>query len=438
MKKNYLFLAAATTLFAACVQTDVVTDIPEPQQQAISFETFANKQTRANATAENSGTAYSGALSNHHTSFYVWASKQVTDNTQLPATTKYVSVYAYDNPGTVSYANSTWTASPLKYWDKTATSYEFYAAAPAITTNDNTTYGWVATNTNGANGYLTFNNYVLTGASTDNLASKESDSWKDLIKTNANGDIIQQPSDIDLMIAAPCNVLKANYNTTTPSDVNLDFYHILSRLNINVKAETTVGGDNGTPTYSPNIKLTALDVVGLMNKGTFTEKKITTSTVDGTDITTITDFPDLASGTNLRWGQPTTDNTFTYTLGAYLGDEEDELQLTDELFATHKYLIIPQTVTGTSTNANIASAPRGEAYLKIKYTVDEEAFEAYYSLATAFGVETLYFNEGWQNTLNITISPVAITFTADAAVWADQENTTDTDTNESQDDLTIQ
>ena len=415
MKKNYLFLAAATTLFAACVQTDVVTDIPEPQQQAISFETFANKQTRAE---NSSATAYND-LSNHHTSFYVWASKQVADNTQSPASTKYVSVYADATPGTVGFSSSSWTASPLKYWDKTATSYEFYAAAPAVQNTTTPAYGWVATNTNGASGYLTFNNFVLKGEAKDNLASvsSNSDSWKDLIKTVDGTET--KPNDIDLMIAAPCNVLNANYKTT-PCAVNLDFIHILSRLNINVMAAAS----------SPTINLIALEVHGLKNKGSFNEnaslqidETIDEITQEHTKI-----YANLNEGTHLRWGQPTTDNTFTYTLGAYLGEEEDELQLTDKPFATHKYLIIPQTVTGTPANANIASAPSGEAYLKINYTVDGEAFEAYYSLATAFGVETLAFNEGWQNTLNITISPETITFTADAAKWADHDFAPDDDT----------
>lgn len=412
MKKNYFMLAATTMMLAACAQTDVVNDIPEPQQQAISFETFANKQTRA----ENSSAAYGqNNLSNHHTSFYVWASKQVTDNTQSPASTKYVSVYAYDNPGTVSYDNSTWTASPLKYWDKTATSYEFYAAAPAVQNTTTSAYGWVATNTNGASGYLTFNNFVLKGEDKDNLASvtQGNDSWKDLIKTDANGTVT--PNDIDLMIAAPCNVPKANYNTTAPSAVNLDFIHILSRLNINVQAAAS----------SPTIKLTGLEVHGLKNKGTFNEN------------TTLINNATLATGTHQRWGTATLDGT--YTLAAHLGTGSNGLPH-QSFIATHKYLIIPQTVTATDKFVNMPSAPSSEAYLKINYTVGEtnEPFEAYYSLATAFGVETLSFNEGWQNTLNITISPVAITFTADAAVWADQENKSDNTNNESQDDLTIQ
>lgn len=418
MKKNYFMLAATTMMLAACAQTDVVNEIAvEETPQAIGFETFANKQTR---TTENSGADYSGNLSNHHTTFKVWASKLVAENDPTTdVTSQYVPVYADNAPGTVTYTSS-WTAAPLKYWDKTATSYEFYAAAPAIESTTNPNYGWVADNTNGAEGYLTFNNFVLKGEAKDNLASVTSnnDSWKDLIKTVDGTE--SKPNDIDLMIAAPCNVLNTNYNKTTPDDVNLDFIHILSRLNINVMAVAS----------SPTIILTGLEVHGLKNKGTFNEN------------TTLSNNATLAAGTHLRWqnttqGSVSPSSDGTYTLAAHLGTGTNGLQLTNTAQATHKYLIIPQTVTGTSTNANIASAPSGEAYLKINYTVDNEPFEAYYSLATAFGVETLSFNEGWQNTLNITISPVAITFTANAAVWANKNNNT-SDSNSSGDDLTIQ
>ena len=402
MKKNYFLLAATTMMFAACAQTDMVNEVvTEEAPQAIGFETFAQKATRAageREQAENSTAKYANGLLNHHESFNVWASKKVT--------TGYVTVY---NPGVVegsldNSSNEVWTPTSLKYWDKTATSYEFYAAAPALD-NSSSTYGWVWTpiaesNNTTTGGYLTFNNYVLTGASTDNLASvsSQNDSWKDL--TSA--------ADKDLMIADKCPVLKAAYNKTTPDAVNLDFIHILSRLNIQVK----------TTDDAPTIVLKGLDVCGLKNKGTFTENA------------TLTTGTTLDGGTYERWGTPTTNGT--YTLSAYLGaNNATSLQLTSTAAYTHKYLIIPQTVTGRLANANIASAPRGESYLKINYTVgtdaDAEDYETYYSLAAAFDQTSLAFNEGWQNTLTITIAPQTITFTGNVAPWADgttKDNTT--------------
>ena len=185
------------------------------------------------------------------------------------------------------------------------------------------------------------------------------------------------------------------------------------------------------------IIIKTLDVCGLNNKGSFDENA---SLSNGEGKT-----PDvLASGTIKRWGTTSSVEIATgvaYTLKGNLGT--DGLALTKNASAvyTHEYLIMPQVQTNLEGCNGKGTAPLTDAYIYLEYTVDGELFKTYYGLAHAFGIATnssLAFNEGWQNTLNITISPVAITFTADAAVWADQENDDDDDNDESQDDLTIQ
>ena len=57
----------------------------------------------------------------------------------------------------------------------------------------------------------------------------------------------------------------------------------------------------------------------------------------------------------------------------------------------------------------------------------EETFKAFFNLAAAFGADatnntTIAFNEGWQNTLHITIDATQITFTPDVYRWMDKEN----------------
>ena len=48
MKKQYFMIAAAATLFAACAETDLIDEVSVQEvPQVIGFETFANKQTRA-------------------------------------------------------------------------------------------------------------------------------------------------------------------------------------------------------------------------------------------------------------------------------------------------------------------------------------------------------------------------------------------------------
>lgn len=364
MKKNYFMLAATTMMFAACSQSDLVNEIEESAPQAIEFSTFTNKTTRVAAAVENnSGASYSGALNEHHTTFKVWASKQVADNNSVtPSTTKYVAVYEGDE---VSYVGTAWVASSLKFWDKTATSYEFYAAAPAE-------LSWDAANTTGAEGTLSLDNFSLTGVN-----NTSSESWKG-------------KGDKDLMIAAPCTTNKGDY-----SSVDLNFIHILSRLNIQVKSTYNDGDSDAT--NDPVIELTGLNVCGLKNKGDFDE---------ATDA--------VPAGTTARWSNLGLNGT--YTLAAQVPAEK----LSATAVTTHKYLIIPQAQKNVSASANVASAPADEAYIQIKYTVDEEPYETYYSLAQAFGIaegSDLNFNEGWQNTLTIDIVPNVISFTGTVATW---------------------
>ena len=50
-----------------------------------------------------------------------------------------------------------------------------------------------------------------------------------------------------------------------------------------------------------------------------------------------------------------------------------------------------------------------------------EIFEKYYNLAQIFGMtsgSSLAFNEGWENTLTLTIGPASIDFKATVATWA--------------------
>mgnify|MGYP003293962700 CR=1 FL=1 len=117
MKKNYFMLAAATMLFAACAETDVLVDVSEKESapQEISFDAFANKATRAEINSvidlQTEG------------EFTVWGWK--TQGTGISA----VSTTIFDEQK-VTYTNDNWGYTPTQYWDKTAT-YDFYAVAPA-------------------------------------------------------------------------------------------------------------------------------------------------------------------------------------------------------------------------------------------------------------------------------------------------------------------
>lgn len=376
MKKNYFMLAAATMMLAACAETDVVNEIAvEETPQAIGFETFANKQTRA----DDAPTAEATNLQTHHGAFSVWASKKLTE-------TNFVDVYGGKTEvGTVSYdENATtetkWEASPVKFWDKAALNYYFYAAAP-------TDAGWTLTsqegvttdkNTVGTDGIFSLSNFTLTGT---NLATASA---------NMVGTWIGKTGDKDLMVATPVSLANEKYKGSEPEPVLFIFRHILSKLNIKVK-----GSDLSA--YDATIKLNALDVVNLNSKANYTES---TNECDW-------------SG----WNTP-------YTLkGGWTGTS---LELATAYVYTHEYLVIPQTVSYIAwmNQGTIPSVP----YLYIDYNVETtgngssvstENFKSYYSLADIFGDHNLVFAEGGQYTLSVSIAPDVIEFDTEEKPWVE-------------------
>lgn len=383
-------LAAAALMFAACAQFDTVNEVPESEPQAIGFETFANLPTKATENSNHLNSLYSTALETHHTTFKVWASKQLAD-------ASYVDVYA--TPGIVSYAASKWTASPLKYWDKSASNYQFYAAAPEE-------IGWAYNESvanDGSTGYITLTSaYSLEGTSDDNIATRTTALKNTWLESDGN--------DIDLMIAAACKVENATYNVAAPEAVGLNFIHILSKLNIAVK------------TTEANVVLKALDVCGLNNtSASFNEN----ADIDGDSDFDSDDMTALQSGSHKRWATATSTGLYTLGLGT-------ELALTEDVEAvyTHEYLVMPQLQTRQDDCKGLGTAPANDAYIYIEYTLGGELYKTYYGLAEAFAIakgSTLAFNEGWQNTLTITIQPDAIVFTGKVAVWGDTNKVLDID-----------
>lgn len=370
MKKNYLFLAAAATMFTACVQSDLVSEIPEAAPQAISFETFANKQTRA----ENSPQGNKWGLNLHQTEFNVWSAKQLGDGT-------WVTVYADATTDERVYLDGgAWKVTTTKYWDKAATRYRFYAAAPVA----NWGYDVNSTAEDFSDDFLTLAGVTLNGTNLSTTPSNSisyQDSW-----LSASG-------DIDYLIATDKVVERSFYTGATVDEVDLEFNHILSRLNITVKKSEALN------TVAAVVNVTGLKVYGLKNKGNFNEGADL-----GTDV--------LANGTTKRW---TTEATTTEITGLnYL--------MTNEPAYLVQSLVIPQTIGYESVDRNGTTA-KTKPYFEIAYTINGEPYKATYNLAHAFVGETdTKFCEGWQNTLNITIDATAINFDAEVFQWADVVN----------------
>ncbi len=357
MKKQYFLMAMAATMFAACSQTEVIDEVVDNSTpKAIGFTTYTEGQTRA----ENSSANYEWDLEKHHSTFKVWAYKKVSND----------KVFTGD---IVSHDGTKWDYTNTRYWDKAASWYEFYAAAPQ-------NFNWVLNEKTADKNddYFTLANYELKG---DNLNSGGFSDYKESFS---------EANDKDLMIAEPKKVENANFNT----DVQLNFIHILSRLNITVKKDGSV---------DDQVNLVKLDVVDLKNIGNFNEDHII-----GT----------LADGITSRWTPADNYTTITY-------DNNDVVE-TDAKYAVQA-LVIPQNAEVTSVSVNLDGTNitvEKKPYIRIQYTItptggNAETFVAYYNLSKAFGEDAeIAFNEGWENTLNITIHPDDITFDANVAKWS--------------------
>lgn len=348
MKKNYFLLAAATMMLAACAETDLVNEVQESAPVAIDFDTFANKATRA-ATD----------LDDHHNNFAVWGYKNTASD------------YVFGTSNTVGQlvgADGTYT--PKKYWDKAATKYEFYAAAP------NTANWTLNANTNAQDDdYFTLTDFTLTGACLDIVSGA----------TPTPASSFKGTADVDLMIARTDNV------TNFSNAVELTFNHILSRLNITVKKGSTLATDGAA------LELTGISVNNLVSNGSFNDLK--TGAARWSAASTPADY-DIN-------GQTTT-----------VGD--------DITYYVFQALVIPQDVAYEALNRDGSNVNESTSkpYLQINYTIGGEAYSATYNLASAFGSVSaaVSFLEGKQNTLNITIDADEIEFTASTADWADGQS----------------
>ena len=215
MRKSLVLLTAAA-MFAACAEKDVLIDnLVEATESPIGFTTDMNYMTRA----ENSSATAKYALETYNNSFYVWGNKNVTE---APTDPKVFEKQL------VEYSSS-WDYTPHRFWDKSANSYRFYAASPA----DNK---WVASDAiDGLTDPLKFSyaGYVADGLSLDQMSATTPAAG------STQSEIAEptvQPNEVftagkDLMISDDIT----NWNPANTT-VNLNFNHILSRLNIAVKS----------------------------------------------------------------------------------------------------------------------------------------------------------------------------------------------------------
>ena len=477
MKKDFLLIAAAATMLTACVNLDTLKDYNNPQgsknDEAIGFTPFAEKatNTKGDNSAENSTAKYIWSFTDNHDDFVVWGFKSngFRDG-------KTITENAVFNGVTVD-ASDSYSYSPLRFWDKNAAKYHFYAAAPASPTE-----GWtfVPDDIENANtlgeGYWTTTATII-GVNLKNRAAVTGDNPIDEEGPDADlSNYFKGSGEIDKLIAAPCEIIQTYYAKSTPEKVHLNFIHILSKLNVTIKKAATL--DDYT------VKLLSFSVKSVPSKADFNENDAAanqnpgnnsrwnrgtyTSTVDYEALTNLATqeltvlttknyiVESLVIPQDIRFKRVALDGAHhdevndpavyyedyeEYTKGKFIEAlDEDEfndiLDKKDENTASEEELAAITKIPAILEAEFDAVTTDSEPYFYIKYSINGEDFEAHYNLAAAFGADpteddpettnvdetgTISFNEGWQNTLNILINPNAIEFTADVAEWAKVE-----------------
>ncbi|MBO5932401.1 MAG: fimbrillin family protein [Bacteroidaceae bacterium] len=356
MKKSFLILATAA-MFAACTNDSVRENIADDQVE-IGFSTYIQKPVASKA--DNSTASEVNSLSDYHTTFVVNGYKTIGSNNEPVFEDQLV-----------KYVSSAWTYSPKKIWDKSASGYSFFAAAPFSA-------NWAY-----ADGKYKYTDFELTGSSLEPTT--------ELIAAAVFG-------AEDLMIATDVT----DYKTYESTPVNFSFNHILSRLNIAVKC---TGFDTDY-----NVLLNEVKVYNMTSNGSFNE-----AAVLGTD--------ELANGTIERWTSATVPAKYTEGVGYA---NAIGLDVNETPNYVYQALIIPQEVAYVAdvalngTGLSAESAP----YLNIKYTVNGENFNYFYNLADMFNAAaetSVKFCEGWQNNLTINIGMAEINFDAQVYEWVNKE-----------------
>lgn len=395
--KRLFILSAAVAALASCSNSEVITEVNEPQvpDKTIAFETFSSNATRE--SAENSDEEQKDGLENHHSNFSVWGYKDVAGS----------DVKVFDRQ-TVSYSSSAWTYSPIRFWDKGANSYKFYACAPKDESTPNSVFT-LKPKSESSNTSYTEAYYFITGPVTLKAETLDKKTYSEEYKTSTSGSTLQ---NTDYMIASKCEY--DDVATAASSSVQLNFNHILSRLNITVQKAQK---QDGNAFKDATVSLTELKVYNMKSTGSFNEsKELGTGSV-------------LANGTTERWTLE--EQKINYTANTLTSVTENQQYVLQSL-------VIPQTVSyenvtldGKSNGSDLTTT--NAPYIYIKYNIKAatndqtgENFVRYINLAKAFGKsaenESVAFNEGWQNTLHITIDADVISFDADVYRWAENNS----------------
>lgn len=351
MKKSYLMIAAAAAILTACSDSEKLTnEFSQPKQNdKIGFVTYSEKTTRADQ--DNSLNLY-----DFYKTFDVYSWKTVEGTESQVFYHTPVGYFTSDTQGEVVYktspakpsdewgAQSDWATNNFKgwfyenvrYWDKLASAYSFFAIAPyeatpapALTVANNST----------------------------NIAIGAADDYYDI--SNEKNLAIENSSIINekRYFGFTKDYMLADKSATKNQLVTLTFHHILTKLNVKILIQDSYKGKQ-------EVTIKDLKIVGLENNGYFAYT--TNMTTNG-------------------WTTKAADDDNTYNLDV-LADYPIINNATKNYSGYYwiQTLVFPQTLTCKSNKAQSNTTGLNDKYLYLKYTIGTEEFNVYYDLCYVF------------------------------------------------------
>lgn len=388
MKKSIITIIAAASMLAACYDNVKLNNDPEFQPTAndmIGFSTYSEKATRA-------ADANSVNLYDFYKTFDVYAWKNSGADEQNVFNHVPVEYFTTDTQGTYVYKtapakpSTEWGASwatsfkgwfyqEIRYWDKLATDYNFYAIAPYEPTPSPALA-------------------IANGDSNIKIGSA-SDTYK--ISTEKNLAGYPTITNDKKYFGFNKDYMLADKSETKYQLVSLNFHHILTKFNVMITLTDKYIG-------SQPFTIKELDIVGLEDEGYF---------VYGTNMTTNGWTTKSGSKYDIKLDKD-------FILKNVPESVEDKTEYSGYYWL--QTLIFPQTLTCAATGA--LTTPPASKYLYIEYSIGKEIFKAYYDLAYVFNNTlepngTYNLKQGSEYTINIKVGPEPIVFDATASEWAD-------------------
>ena len=379
--KKFLILAAAATMMVSCMQTEKlnddlrIADVP----RVIGFNTISEKATKA--TVEN--------LEDYHRTFAVWSTKKSNNDENAPAEVVFCGdslqdIITYDDD---KMAPNHWTYSPYRYWDKQAT-YDFVAVSPNADIIRFNSPDDVADNGGTFITVDTINGYTLIGQNLQTSAAPGVSEMKIGFKGGEN-------EDTDLMTSK-----KETVNGANPvPDVNMEFKHILAKLNISIAKD---------PTFD-NVKviIDSVKVVGLDDSGFYFEATSNTNSNWRSSLKN--------AGYKLMWKN---NSGFELPNSVEQGDKHvaqpryfiESLVMPQPIDQNVEKVIVDYRIVSTNKNNEV----RTEKYNYVLKLDDSE------TRVKVFGANNNYFLEKNNYTIKLTVKPNIITFDASTEVWTNK------------------